>query len=154
MAAGIRSSPLISTAERSLLVSTSRLRGDRDTCLPARLNRSYIHLISTTRPREKLTLLSGPSICPLVDLAVRYSNPPVRLEALLSRLPTWVRVNRPTHTDHVPVLHEQRLGRTVIDELIADYQTGATKHELAKRYKIGRTNVYDLLRRYKFENNG
>ena len=46
---------------------------------------------------------------------------------------------------------EQRLGRTAIDELIAAYRAGATKHELTKRYKIGRTSVYDLLRRYKIE---
>ena len=86
-----------------------------------------------------------------VEVAGRYQNPPARLETLLARLATWVRVDRPARTTHVPVLLEQRLGREAIDELIAAYQAGATKHGLAKRYKIGRTSVYDLLRRYKID---
>ena len=86
-----------------------------------------------------------------MEVAVRYSNPPVQLETLLYQLPNWVRSNRAAHAAHVPVLLEQRLGRAAVDDLIAAYRAGATKHEPAKRYKIGRTSVHDLLRRYKIE---
>ena len=73
------------------------------------------------------------------------------IPALPSRLSTWLRVDRQVLTERVPVLLEQRLGRAAIEELIKAYQAGATRHELAKRYRIGRTSVYDLLRRYKIE---
>lgn len=86
-----------------------------------------------------------------MEVAGRSSNPPLRLETLLRHLSAWVRVDRSVQADRVPVLLEQRLGRAAIEELITSYQGGATKHELVKRYKIGRTSVCDLLRRYKIE---
>jgi hypothetical protein len=82
-----------------------------------------------------------------VEVAGRYQNPPARLEALLSHLPTWVRVDRlPAQLGgQVPV--EKTLGSEGVADLIARYQAGASTRALARGFGIAKTTVINLLRR-------
>ena len=82
-----------------------------------------------------------------VEVAGRYQNPPVRLEALLSHLSTWVRVDRLRGpiVGQVPVA--KTLGPDGVADLISRYRAGASTRELAGRYGIAKTSVINMLRR-------
>jgi hypothetical protein len=83
----------------------------------------------------------------------RYGIPTLRhnLRLCCTSFPTGSgQTELPTQTMYQSCWSSASTG-VAVDELIAAYRAGATKHELAKRYKIGRTSVYDLLRRYKIE---
>jgi len=83
----------------------------------------------------------------MVEVAGRYSNVPRRLEALLSQLGTWVRVDRLPFVVRRQVRVEERLGPEQVADLIGRYRGGVSTPELALRFGIGTTAVKSLLRR-------
>ena len=82
-----------------------------------------------------------------VELAGRYSNPPERLGALVSRLPTWVRVDRGPGLVGRQVPVAKTLGPEGVADLITRYRAGASTRELAGRLGIAKTSVIEVLRR-------
>jgi len=82
-----------------------------------------------------------------VEVAGRYQNPPARLEALLSNLPMWRRVDRSPAATRGQVPVEKTLGPDGVADLITRYRAGASTRELARRFGIGTTSVKNLLRR-------
>jgi hypothetical protein len=77
--------------------------------------------------------------------AVLNSRP--ALESLIEALPTWVRVERPGPITRVPLRLEERLGRAVLEELVAAYRAGDSTRTLALRHGVGITAINRLLRR-------
>ena len=83
----------------------------------------------------------------MVEVVGRYQNPPVRLEALLSHVSTWVRVDRRAALPGGQVPVEKTLGPAGVADLIGRYRTGASTRELAGRFGIAKTSVINVLRR-------
>ena len=78
---------------------------------------------------------------------MRYSNPPRHLKAVIERLRSWPRRTRPASVHRLAVGLDLRLGPLGVAELVAAYRTGSSTKQLARRYKISRTGVTELLRR-------
>src|SRR5207248_2312380 len=87
---------------------------------------------------------------PLVDLGGAYYNTKSQveaLEALLRKLPDPTKP-APLPVDRSKPRRARRLDTDHVQELIADYQAGATVYELGARFGIERRTVSAVLRRH------
>lgn len=126
--------------------------------------RTTVH-VRCCPPEPEHTENPGPSLdgrgsitAPLVELARRYSNLPTVLSDMTR---TWRELRREvgataTSNDTLvlrsatrhpgrPYALSRRLAPEVVEAIIADYRTGSTCVELARRYKISKTSVLGLL---------